>query len=68
LDIVTSYTNTWLLLQKYDENNLLKEGKTKEISHKLDAEEAFNSLMELKRNLIDKKEATDLFAKAREAT
>lgn len=66
LDIVTGYTNTWLLLQKYDEDNLLREGNTKELKYKLDADEAYTSLIKLKKDLIGKKEATDLFARLRE--
>jgi len=66
LDIITNYTNTWLLLQNYDENNLLESWKTKTLDYKLESDEALLSLMELKENLISKKEATDLFAKQRE--
>jgi hypothetical protein len=32
------------------------------LNYKLEAKEAFESLMELKQSLKDKKEATDLFA------
>ena len=67
LDIVTSSTNTWLLLQKYDEDNLLREGKTKDLKYKLDAREAQEALVELKKNLVNKEEATDLFARLRES-
>lgn len=28
LEIITKYTNSWLWLQKYDEDNLLESGKT----------------------------------------
>ena len=66
LDIITDYTNTWLLLQNYDEDILDETGKTKQLDYKLQSEEAFDSLKELKINLISKKEATDLFAKLRE--
>ena len=66
LEVLASYSNTWFLLQKYDENNLLKEGKTKDFSYKLDAHEAHEALIELKKNLISKAEATDLFARLRE--
>jgi len=66
LDIITNYTNTWLLLQNYDENNLLESWKTKKLDYKLESSEAFDSLMELKQNLKNKKEATDLFANPRE--
>lgn len=66
LDIITNYTNTWLLLQNYDENKLYKSWKTTKLDYKLEANEATESLMELKQNLSNKKEATDLFAKPRE--
>lgn len=62
LDIVTSYTNTWLLLQKYDEDALTQEGKTKDTFYKLEAKEAEKALSELKKDLIAKTEATELFA------
>ena len=62
LDIITKYTNSWLLLQNYDENNLLEAWKTKQIHYKLEAQEAYMSLSELKQNLIIKKQATELFA------
>ncbi len=66
LDIITNYTNTWLLLQNYDENNLIELWKTKKLDYKLKSKEAFESLMELKQNLMVKKEATELFANSRE--
>ena len=66
LDIITKYTNSWLLLQNYDENNLLEAWKTKQIHYKLEAQEAYMSLSELKQNLIIKKQATELFANPRE--
>jgi len=66
LDIITNYTDTWLLLQNYDEDNLTKSWKTKELDYKLEWDEASQCLMELKQNLINKKEATELFAKPRE--
>lgn len=62
IDIITNYTNTWLLLQNYDENNLKNVWKTKNLDYKLEAIEAIQSLTELKKNLINKKEATNLFA------
>lgn len=66
LDIITNYTSTWALLQNYDEENLLSEWKTKEINYKLEAEESTESLSELKNDLINKWQATELFAHPRE--
>lgn len=66
LDIITNYTNSWLLLQNYDEDNLDKHWKTKILNYKLESKEAFESILELKQNLISKKEASQLFAKLRD--
>lgn len=63
LDIITNYTNSWVLLQKYDENNLENKWNTEKLNYKLEAKEAFNSIIELKNDLLIKWEATDLFAK-----
>lgn len=66
LDIITNYTNTWMLLQKYDENKLSSNGKTNILNYKMQAQEAFESIQELKENLKSKNEATDLFANMRD--
>lgn len=66
LEIITKYTNSWLWLQKYDENNLLENWKITKINYKLEAKEAYESLFELKRDLIEKWQATELFANSRE--
>ncbi|PID84052.1 hypothetical protein CSB09_02760 [Candidatus Gracilibacteria bacterium] len=66
LEIITKYTNSWLLLQKYDENTLKESGDTKQINYKLEAKEAYESLAELKTNLMGKNEATELFANPRQ--
>lgn len=62
LDIITNYTNTWMLLQKYDENKLSNIGRTNILNYKMQAQEAYESIQELKENLKSKNEATDLFA------
>jgi len=66
LDIISDYTNSWLLLQRYDEDELIEQGKTKKLDYKLEAEEAYKAILELKKNLMEKHEATDLFANLRE--
>lgn len=66
LDIITNYTNSWLLLQNYDEDKLDKHWKTKKLNYKLDSKEAYESIIELKQNLIHKKEASNLFASLRD--
>lgn len=66
LDIITKYTNSWLLLQNYDEDKLNTQWSTQEINYKLEASEAYESILELKTDLINKNQATDLFAKPKD--
>jgi prophage maintenance system killer protein/predicted transcriptional regulator len=64
VEIVSRYTQTFLWLQAYDEG-LLNEPKG-QIGGKLPSEQqAEAGLAELKQNLMDKGEATELFAKPR---
>lgn len=65
LDIITKYTNSWLLLQKYDEDSLPESGKTKDIYYKLQSKEALESIAELKKDLMKNSRATELFAQER---
>lgn len=66
LDIITKYTNTWLLLQNYDKQSLWSIWRTKNINYKLEAKEAYESLNELKQDLISKDQATEFFANSRQ--
>lgn len=64
--MITGYTTSWLLLQKYDESSLPEIGQGRDLLYKLEAEEAYKSIIELKKSLMIKHEATDLFAHLRE--
>jgi prophage maintenance system killer protein len=64
VDIVTRYTQTFLLLQRYDEG-LLTEPQTAAGGKLPTAGEAKASLADLKGDLMGKGEATDLFARER---
>lgn len=66
LDIITGYTTSWLLLQKYDEKSLPEIGQGRRLLYKLEADEAYRAIIELKKNLMIKHEATELFAHLRE--
>jgi hypothetical protein len=65
LDIITNYTNSWVLLKKYDENDLSDKWNTQKLNYKLEAREAYNAILQLKDDLLKKWEATDLFAKVK---
>lgn len=64
VDIVSRYAQTFLLLQRYDEG-LLTEPPQQSGGRLPTVQEARQSLAQLKRDLIQKGEATDLFAKER---
>jgi prophage maintenance system killer protein len=64
LDIVSRYAQTFLLLQRYDEG-LLTEPPQQSGGRLPSVQEAQQSLAQLKRDLMQKGEATDLFAKER---
>ena len=62
LNLITDYTNSWILLQKYDENDLKVEKVTKKKGVRLIYNEVYEEILVLKKNLIKKKQATELFA------
>ena len=61
VEIVSNYAKSWALLQGYDEQSLQEIVRTKEHRFILDYDEAKEAIAELKRTLIAKGEATELF-------
>ena len=66
LKVITDYANSWVLLQKYDEGNLIVSSKSKKVKSNIDFNLAVNLIKELKKELIRKGEASDLFGKQRD--
>ncbi len=67
LDLVSTFAKTWLSLDAYDKDQLNTKGITKKrIS--LDAKELEQGITKLKLDLIQKGEATEIFAKERIAS
>ena len=61
LDIMSSFSNTWFNLQSYDENTTPNKGYTKkEVT--ITANDLYKEISKFKRSLIQKGEATELFA------
>ena len=60
LELVRAFADTWLSLDAYDKDNLVASGKTKK-QVTLTAEQLNKSLIEFKKELIKKVEATDIF-------
>lgn len=65
LKIITDYAESWILLNKYDKNTLDINCPTKS-RRSLVYNEAVEGIAELKQNLMNKNEASDLFANERE--
>lgn len=63
LDVILNYSRTWSLLQGYDEDSLEIRLEEKEELFILDFDEAKNAISNLKKTLIKKGEATELFGK-----
>ena len=68
LSVINGYANSWMLLQKYDEGGLItKKGKSRE-KKRFDYDYVRPSIDALKKNLIKKGEASDLFGSERDHT
>lgn len=63
LDVILNYSRTWTLLQGYDEDSLEKNITVHEEKFILDFDEAKDAIAQLKKELISKGEASDLFGK-----
>ena len=61
LDIITNYTNSFILLNQFDSNSLNLAKLDKNITYEISFNEACQAITELKKQLINKKEATELF-------
>lgn len=64
LDLVKEYSTTWARLDAYDRDALQKTGATKK-KIKLAGIDLLNAIQTLKTELIEKNEATDIFAQER---
>ena len=60
LEIIKKYNKSFILLNQFDSNNLNTQKLNKNITYEIKFEEALKSIEELKRQLIQKKEATGL--------
>lgn len=61
LEIISNYTRSFILLNQFDSNRLETEELTENITYEIRYEEAVTAINELKRQLIAKKEASELF-------
>ncbi|AIK97312.1 virulence protein RhuM/Fic/DOC family protein [Candidatus Odyssella acanthamoebae] len=66
LDIIRSYSKSWLLLNAFDENRLSYQSKMQPYEIKFTTEFCLTNIAQLKQELIDQKEASSLFGIQRE--
>jgi death-on-curing family protein len=61
LDILKNYTRSFILLNQFDSDSLELNFLQNTITYEIEYTEAISAISELKKKLIDKKEATNLF-------
>lgn len=66
LDILSHYTKSFVLLNQYDSRNLQTSNLNENITYAIRYEEAITAITALKKQLMGKKEATDLFGKEKD--
>ncbi len=66
LEILSNYTKSFILLNKYDSHSLTTGQLNENISYEIQYDEATVAIAELKKQLMAKKEATQLFGKEKD--
>lgn len=66
LEIITNYTQSFILLNQFDSNKLTDEKLNEDITYEIEYSEAVKAIAELKKQLIKKKEASKLFGNERD--
>jgi prophage maintenance system killer protein len=66
LTVITEYTRSWLLLHQYDAGTLTAKDLHHELKFRIAEDEAKNAINQLRKSLMQRKEASDLFGKERE--
>lgn len=61
LEIISGYTQSFVLLNRFDSHGLKAEDLNENITYEINYKEAVSAIRELKKQLIRKKEAGDLF-------
>jgi death-on-curing family protein len=66
LEIISNYTQSFVLLNQFDSNNLSVERLDEKITYEIKYKEAVAAIVELKKQLIKKKEASELFGREKD--
>jgi death-on-curing family protein len=68
LKIINSYTQSFILLNQFDSNNLSESNLSNEIVYEIKYEDAIIAIKKLKTHLISKNEATTLFGNEKDSS
>ncbi len=66
LTVITEYTRSWLLLHQYDSGTLSTKELHGTVRYRITEDEAKKAISQLRQNLVERKEAGDLFGHERE--
>lgn len=66
LEIITNYTQSFVLLNQFASNNLPDKKLNETVTYEIEYNEALKAIGELKKQLIKKKEASELFGNERD--
>lgn len=66
LTVITEYTRSWLLLHQYDSGTLKTKDLQRNVQFRIDEETAKKAIAQMKKNLMEREEAGDLFGRERE--
>lgn len=66
LQIITNYTRSFILLNQFDSNSLPDAKLNENITYEIEYNQAVKAIAELKKQLMKKKEASDLFGNERD--
>ena len=66
LTVITEYTRSWLILHQYDSGTLTAKHLHRTVRYRIDEDEGKKAISQLKKNLMERKEASDLFGRERE--
>ncbi|HEY4147452.1 MAG TPA: RhuM family protein [Chitinophagaceae bacterium] len=68
LEIIAQYTRSFILLNQFDRNNLEIPTLNEQLTYEIRQEEAITAIEQLKKQLIEKKEASQLFGRQKDGS
>jgi death-on-curing family protein len=66
LEIISNYTQSFVLLNRFDNQTLQSDQLSENVTYEIEYKEALSAIAELKKQLVQKKEASELFGKQKD--